>query len=167
MNGLLMSQTARKLYLIPLAIFGIIGLAVLLLFGQAKKNPQSVIKELLWELGISEPTIKFWTAVSALETDFWKSRVFKDSNNLFCIIVPGSKRLQYGEGQTIFANIEDSIIGPEGLYKRVLKPFKYPAHVQSLDELVSAMKQRGYFTSDAKAYLQRLKQVYTQLYPND
>lgn len=107
-----------------------------------------------------------WVAVSAFETAYWTSKVFKDSNNLFCIIVPGSNRLDYGEGQTVFPNIELSIDGPQGLYQRVLKPFKYPAHVQSIEELVTYMKNKNYFTADKAKYLEGVKATFKKLFPN-
>jgi len=165
-----MAQNAEKQSRVLLVIFGILGLLVLSLrlLGKGmwtmKPKPQSVITKVLKEVGISDPTIRFWVAVSAFETAGWTSRVFNDSNNLFCIIVPGSKRLQYGEGQTIFDSLEDSVYG---LYNRVMKPFKYPAHVQSIDELVAFMKSKNYFTSDAKAYTSGVKQWYSKLFPND
>ena len=126
-------------------------------------------------LGISEPTAKMWVAVSAHETAAkdsngtwvpWTSKVFRDSNNLMCIIVPNSRRLPYGEGQTIFDSMELSIDGPEGLYQRVLKPYKYPAHVQSIDDLVTFMKSKNYFTSDKAKYLTGVKSWYQKLFPN-
>jgi len=118
----------------------------------------------LTRLGISEPTAKFWVAVSAFETTGWTSKVFRDSKNLMCIIVPGSRRLPYGEGQTIFDTIELSIDGPQGLYQRVLKPYRYPAHVQSIDELVDYMKLKGYFTSNKSDYLKGVKSWYQKIY---
>lgn len=120
--------------------------------------------ESLTRLGISEPTAKFWVAVSAFETNGWSSKVFRESNNLMCIIVPGSRRLPYGEGQTIFDNLESSIDGPQGLYQRVLKPFRYPAHVQSLEELVDYMKLKNYFMSNKFDYLKGVKSWYSKLY---
>lgn len=98
--------------------------------------------------------IKYWTAVSKFETASWTSNVFKQSNNLFNLIVPGSTRLKFGEGQTIFANISDSV---DGLIDRVILPFKYPSSVGSIDELVAFMKKKGYFTGKESDYVAGVK----------
>lgn len=165
-----MSQNARRPSPVAWFIFGILGLFGLLYLVLVRNGYATLIMKTLQRLGISEQTAKYWVAVSAFETASgktpWASRVFKDSNNLFCIIVPGSKRLQYGEGQTIFENATLSIDGAEGLYQRVLKPFKYPAHVSSIDALVDYMKSKSYFTSDKAAYLAGVKLWYSKLFPN-
>lgn len=111
--------------------------------------------------------IKFWTAVSAFETAVngipWNSRVMRDSNNLFNLIVPGKRRLQYGEGQTIYDRWEESV---EDLYLRVMKPFKYPLEVETLADLVNYMKSKGYFTSSLDDYQNGARIWYNKLYPN-
>lgn len=98
--------------------------------------------------------IKFWTAVSWFETAGWTSNVLKQSNNLFCIIVPGSTRLNFGEGQTIYPDFESSV---DGLIDHVIKPFKYPSEVFTIDELVAFMKKKGYFKGSETAYLAGVK----------
>lgn len=165
-----MSRNVVKPSWVLFPIFAIAGLIVLL-FRSRAKSPQSVIKKILSPLGLSPQMVKYWTAVSAFETadqnvkpySPWNSRVLRDSKNLFNIIVPGSQRLQYGEGQTIFPTWEDSVIG---LYERVMKPFRYPAHVESLEDLVRYMKLKNYFTAPLDGYLKGARYWYDKLYPN-
>jgi hypothetical protein len=52
----------------------------------------------------------------------------------------------------------------ESLWVNVLMPFDYPLAYQSIDEGVNAMKQRGYFQSDAKAYTSGVKSWYDKIY---
>jgi len=110
--------------------------------------------------GVNEQTIRYWIAVSAFETAGWTSRVFRDSNNLFNLRVPGSDRLPYGENQTIYGNLEDSVTG---LFKHVLRPYQYPLQYNSIPELVTAMKQRGYFTSGLQSYIDGVVSWYSKL----
>jgi hypothetical protein len=159
-----MARNAQNRSLVVLLICAIVGPLVLLslsLFGKSKRTPQSVIQQILWSLGVDQQTIKYWTAVSAFETAGWTSRVFKESNNLFCLIVPGTKKLQYGEGQTIFETWEEAATA---LYFRVMKPFKYSMKYNSIEELVRYMKQKNYFTSDEAAYVAGVNRWYNTLY---
>ena len=131
-----------------------------------KKNKQkNAIRRVLKKYGVPEQTIRYWIAVSAFETrfmnKFWNSPVFKLSNNLFNLIVPGSNRLNVGEGQTIFANIDDSV---EALYSKVIKPFKYSLSYPSLSALVSDMKSKGFYTGNESDYQNGAAQVYSKLF---
>lgn len=165
-----MSQTAVKPSLVLYPILGIVGLFVLLYQLLGKRTPQAVISRILDKRGLSPQMIKFWTAVSAYETAYpydstakpWNSPVLRDSNNLFNLIVPGTKRLQYGEGQTIYDRWDPSV---EDLVDRVMKPFKYPANVVTLEDLVDAMKDRGYFLLDRATYKAGARKWYDKLYP--
>lgn len=169
-----MSHNRSKFYrmlLIPLAV---IGLPVLLFAAirKAKSNTKEMdaIRSTLSSYGISEGTIRLWIAVSALETNGWTSKVFQDSNNLFCLIIPKSKRLDYGEGQTIFMNEQGMYDSPlheaaDALYRHVILPFKYKLEYSSIDELVTAMKERKYFTASINSYLTGVKFWYPKLFP--
>lgn len=163
-----MSRNVAKPSWVLFPIFVILGLIALAF--RSRRSPQTVIRKVLSQVGLSPQMVKYWTAVSAFETADqtkkpyapWNSRVLGDSRNLFNIIVPDSRRLQYGEGQTIFDTWEDSVWG---LYNRVMKPFKYPAHVESLEDLVRYMKLKGYFTAPLDGYLNGARYWYNKLYP--
>lgn len=124
---------------------------------------KSKIISLLTQAGYPLDTAKYFVAVSAFETAGWTSQVLKDSNNLFSLIVPNSKRLSYGEGQTIFASYDDAI---NGLVKYVLKPFKYPANYGTLRDLTDFMKSKGYYGIDSVTYYNGVAVWYNKLYPN-
>ena len=153
------SKRSRKL----LAIFAMIGLSglILLIWIFQRRNPQTVIAKVLSRYGINAKTIKYWIAVSAFETKGWTSKVYKDSKNLFTIIGPGDEHLDYGEGQSIYSSISDSVVA---LYKRVMVPFKYPLSYESIDDLVDTMKSKGYFTGDANNYKTGVKYWYQKIY---
>src|SRR5262249_6755719 len=119
------------------------------------------IRKALQLQGIPEQTIKFWIAVSAFETNGWTSQVFRDSNNLFNLIVPGLPALSYGEGQTIFASLEDAA---NGLYKYVIKPFNYPLYFPTLRTLTDFMKSKNFYISDSNSYYNGTLQWYNKLY---
>jgi len=157
-----MAVNARSASRRLLVLFALIGLPFLLvLFLLWWRRPQQVIRRKLKKLGYSDEVIKYWTCVSAFETAQWTSKVYKDSNNLFAIIVPKSNRLDYGEGQTIFPNIGASV---DGLIDRVIKPFKYPEYYASIDDLVKTMKKNGYFGGDVNVYINGVKSYYKKLY---
>lgn len=164
-----MSRNVLKRFWPVWTLLSLGGLSYLLWKTLARETPQKVIKKVLSRYGISDRAIKFWTAVSAFETAYpydssqkpWNSPVLKDTNNLFNIIVPGSKRLQRGEGQTIYDNFEDSVVG---LYEHVIKPFKYPADYESLDSLIDFMKSKNYFTSGIESYKAGAEKWYKKLY---
>jgi hypothetical protein len=121
--------------------------------------------------GVPESTIKQWIAVSAFETNGWTSRVFRDSNNLFNVILPqaslqseGLTKLTYGEGQTIFPDLASSV--KIGLFKHVIQPFKYPLQFSGINSQVDFMKSKGYFTYDLQAYKDGVIYWYDKLFPN-
>lgn len=144
-------------------LLGVIGLPVLivlyLLFG---KTPGRTIRKVLSTYGLSPLEINYWIAVSAFETTAWTSQVYRDSNNLFNLIVPGSQRLSYGEGQTIFASPEDSVIA---LWTEVIKPFKYSLSHPSLRSLTDQMANKGFYRSDSNIYYQGTLHYLQQFYP--
>ena len=130
-------------------------------FNRISTNEENAIRDALHAYGIDEQTVKMWIAVSAFETSSWTSKVFKASNNLFCLIVPGSNKLPYGEGQTIYPDLDSAA---KALYKSVLKPFAYPLSFTSISDLVSTMKSKGYFTGNQDTYLAGVKEKYLQLF---
>jgi len=164
-----MAATSSKRLQKQVAFYVIAGLLslvalVALAFRTVLQSPKGAISKVLASVGMDEQTIKFWIAISAFETNGWTSRVFKDSNNLFNIIVPGSVKLSYGEGQTIYSGIEESV---RGLYDHVLKPYRYPLSFRKLADLVAFMKSKNYFESNEDAYLSGCKQWYKKLFNVD
>lgn len=161
-----MSRKSSKFFQPLLILFGLIGLPFLFwrMMGRSQSEPETIIRRVLSRYSIPEQTIRYWIAVSALETSGWTSRVFKDSNNLFCLIVPKSDRLPYGEGQTIFLSMEDAA---DALYRRVIVPFHYPLSYASIDDLVMTMKDKGYFTAPLPGYLAGAKSWFNKLFPTN
>lgn len=94
----------------------------------------------------------------------WNSRVFKDSNNPFNLIVPGTEKLPYGEGQTVFKSIEDGI---NALYDRVIKPFKYPLNADSLESLNEYQKKKSYFLSGLDNYIAGSRLWYKRIFKDE
>ena len=144
---------------IPFGIIGLLSLFFILLL--RRNSPQAMIRRALSRYGVGSETIKYWIAVSAFETAGWTSNVYKQTDNLFNLIIPGSLRLTTGEGQTIFNAPEDSAVA---LVVHVLEPFKYPDNFASLQELVVFMKNKGYFTSNATAYITGVTYWYNKLF---
>lgn len=163
-----MGRLASKRFQRGFALALILGLFPLALFLIWWFKPKQVIKRSLKRNNIDPQTIKYWTAVSAYETrpqvtgaKPWTSRVFKDSNNLFNLIIPNSKRLAYGEGQTIFPS---TMASADALYNHVIKPFKYSLYYASIGDLVAAMKAKGYFEQSEAQYRAGVEQAYKTLY---
>ena len=160
-----MPQNVHKRSRVVLAcslILGLLGLVWYLL--NFRNKPPQVIARVLRSEGMSDRMVKYWTAVSAYETNGWSSRVFRDSDNLFNLIVPKSNRLPYGEGQTIFESRE---LAAKGLFMHVIKPFRYPLEVSSLDELTEVMKQKGYYEISQGDYLRGVTAWYKKLYGDE
>lgn len=153
------SRRRRVIYVLT----GLVALLVLIvvLLKTVFRSPAAAIKAVMRKEGWDDQYIKLWTAISAFETNGWSSRVFKDSKNAFNIIVPGSTKLDYGEGQTIYPSVSESVTG---LIKHVIGPFDYPTSASSLQTLVHIMKQKGYFTSSEDDYLAGARAWYLKLY---
>lgn len=124
-------------------------------------RPKNQIERILVAHGIGKETARMWVAVSAFETASWTSEVYHKGHNLFGLIIPGRKRLDFGEGQTIFLSNRESI---ESLYKSVIVARKYAANYTSIEFLVNDMKAKGYFTGNFNSYLTGVKTKYSELY---
>lgn len=143
----------------------LISVLLLLILSPKRKTsslptPQNRIRAALAKLGFNSRLIDYWTAVSAFETAGWTSKVFKESNNPFNLIVKNSNRLPYGEGQTVFNSIEE---GTAALVSKVLKPYKYPADFSRLQDMTDTMKEKGFYTSDKNQYYQGVLHWYDQM----
>lgn len=165
-----MSLNVRKQSWAVWIISGVIGLIALWWFIlRKKKGIKEKIISILTSRGVSPRTAKYWAAISAFETAYpysnnakpWNSPVFKDTNNPFNLIVPGSKRLDRGEGQTIYATVEDGI---NALYDHVIRPFKYPLDAESLEALNRYQKKKGYFISGLDDYIAGSARWYDKLF---
>jgi len=157
-----MALSASKKSILLWLLLPLIGL--LALWFLFRRGPAPTINRILSRYGIPSLTRKYWIAISAFETNFWTSRVFRDSNNLFNIIMPakyGLPALKYGEGQTIFSSTEESVVA---LAEHVLKPFNYPRVPASLGDLVSYMKTKGFYTASEALYQTGARSAFDKLY---
>jgi len=154
-----MQHKRSKLLPVVLGISLLIGLISLLAF--RRRSPQAIIRKHLSANSIPEQTVKYWIAVSAYETNGWSSQVFKDSRNLFDLIVPGKPGLSYGEHQTIYSTLDEAA---EDLVKQVLHPFKYPNVFTSLQQMTDLMKSKGYYGIDKATYYIGAAQWYNKLF---
>lgn len=137
-------------------IGGLLCLAALLglIVWIRKSDPQTVIRSTFSKAGMSEKLIRWWTAIAKHETAGFTSRVYREGNNLFGMKLPRGTttavgELPYGERQAIFRNITDSA-KDQLLY--MTKRFNYPADFASFLDLVTYMKQRGYFEDSLENY---------------
>lgn len=144
-----------------LVIIGLSGLVILVMFFRRKKTPQEAIRKVLADYGVPEKTIRYWITVSAFETTYWTSKVLKQSNNLFNLIVPGGKHLDFGEGQSVYNNYEESVVA---LFQHVMKPFHYQLSYKSLEDLISDMKKKGYYLGSESDYQKGGAAVYKKLF---
>ena len=159
------SQQSRK-HLTSWLIAGLAGLAALLVWLKIRNEPTRVIAREFRKAGIPDGDIKLWTAIAKHETAGFTSRVYKDAKNLFGMTKPSQGAyekgwttatqnvLPYGERQVIFKSIADSA-RDQTLF--ITKRFSYPKNFASLLELVTYMKQRGYFTDSLDNYYNAAK----------
>ena len=133
----------------------------------AEKN---AIAKALSKANLSQRMIQFYTAVSALETDFWTSKYYKDLKNLFSMTLASKNTLAIGKAGygnepdlARFKSIQDSA---DDFVLYLFTRFNYPQNFVTLDDLAAYMKKKGYFQSSEKDYALRLNQVYNQLYGN-
>lgn len=169
-----MAQKRSKWLVWLFVPFGLIGLFALLLGMKRKPNsnevipdnplpetPQEIILRILQAKGMDLQTAQQWVSVSALETNGWKSQVFKDSRNLFCLIVPGKPALPYGEHQTIFDTMEASV---EGLWRYVIDYWNYPVNFESIQEQAEFMKSKWYYGGAITSYADNMRYWYKKLF---
>jgi len=155
------SQQSRKLSKFWL-IAGLVSLVPLLGFLLWRtNNPVTVIRSTFRKAGMSDKLIAWWTAIAKHETANFTSRVYQDARNLFGMTKPSqgayergwttatTEVLPYGEHQVIFRSIGDSA---KDQLLFMTKRFNYPPDFASLLELVTYMKQRGYFEDSLDNY---------------
>jgi hypothetical protein len=124
---------------------------------QKKRNPEKWIRKRLAKAGIDDYYIDFWVAVSKVESGNYTGTLMKYYNP-FSMTVP-SKRPSLRDGEwfgtadkqkfSTYANFSDAA---DDLYLWLVY-VKFPLGLVNNDAMVSAMKSKGYFASDATAYL--------------
>lgn len=87
--------------------------------------------------------------------------MFKDSNNLFGLIVPGKPAITYGEHQTIFETPQDSVVG---LWRYVIDYWNYPVNFDSIQEQAEFMKSRWYYGGTVQSYVDNMRYWYKKLF---
>lgn len=151
-----MASKRAKLLVKVFALFVAIGLLLLWIFKRGKLKTQQaqadLIIQILTSKGMDLQTAKQWVTVSALETAGWTANVYKNTHNLFALIIPGKPG--YGsEGQTIFATDAESV---EALYKSVIKYWDYPLNFSSIQAQAEFMKSKWYYGGDVATYVKNM-----------
>lgn len=165
MNGLRKSNRGLKLSgsILSLVLLFVVGL-LLLSRRFLNGTPQKIIVSTLEGAGYSSDFAKWWVAISDHETGKWTSDLYKKYNNLFGMTQP-KVRDTTSIGPVVandrgtktefasFRNIDDSVKDLL-LY---LKEWNYPKTFSSVDDLVSFMKSKGYFTDSVANYSNSVK----------
>jgi uncharacterized FlgJ-related protein len=121
-----------------------------------KQEIRQMIQDKLENWGMDEKTASYWVAISEHETGRFTSDIFKENRNLFGMRLAKIRdTTAIGENRkhAVYASIEDSI-EDLSLY---LEHFNYPSEFETIDQLVSFMAQKGYFTADKEKYLNAVK----------
>ena len=173
---------AKRLWINGRILFGFsrmfwIGLIIvlILLFRSSKATSQpaqalqiptqvnDAITQALSGFGLDSNNVRFWIAVSALETDFWTSQVYIENNNLFGMRLPSSNTTatfsQFGFAG--FDSLEDSATDLTLYFDRLKwNQVNYP----TLAALVAQMKSKNYFEESADEYLMAVSEKYSMLF---
>lgn len=164
----------------PLRNIGLFGLIMLLatiliiitaMRRATRSNTSAIvmatISRVMKAAGYSEQMVRYWTAVSAFETAYWTSAIFKRANNLWGMTLASRNTTATGrledvpEKQAVYPSIEASA---QDIVLYQQKRFRYAMNYATLKDLIQAMHRRNYFTSDFNQYLAGVESVYKQLY---
>lgn len=136
-----------------------IGLAAFWLLKPSRKKPiisdptSARIESQLIAAGLSPRAAKMWRAVAQFETGNYTSNLFHTAHNLFGMKHPQRRETRStgrtGSGFATFDSLTDSV-DDLVLYMR---EFNYPLDFDSVEALVSFMKQKGYFEEPLSYYL--------------
>lgn len=156
-----MSRKQLQPVLKLLLIGGLSSLALLGLLSQREKNRMNVINRLRLWLSPYRKLSSYLVAMAKHETGEFTSQVYNRDNNLFGLKIP-SKREWLGTPGT-----EASDGGNFSHYSNDGKSLKdlflyfdfvhFPKAVGGLDQFVTELKERGYFTDSWENYHRGLK----------
>lgn len=141
---------------ISISVIVIIILIIIINKLKPKMNQSEIIKIIIDTLkskGVDEKTAKQWVTVAATETAGFTSPVFKASNNLFGLRVPGKPSLSAGENQTVYKTPKDSV---DSLFSAVIRANKYPLSFSSIEQQANVMKQKGYYGGSPQVYAKNM-----------
>lgn len=143
----------------------LIGLLLLLTVSRSRAMPKTAIATILSDK-LDAKNIRFWMAISAHETNGWTSEAFTKGNNLFGMgwVASGGRigdprslaigALAGGERSDIFSSVEDSV---KDLLLYFQRTHWLKLNYDTVDDLVNAMKAKGYFTDTTSNYLNGVK----------
>lgn len=123
----------------------------------------SLITSTLTSAGLDTQNAKFWCAVSAYETAFWSSNIYRQNHNLFGMRLPYDDTLAVDErnGFAVFISDSDSVKDLVMYFDRLNWSER---NFDSLPELVATMKAKNYFVEDETLYLEGVQAAYHNLF---
>ncbi len=126
---------------------------------------KKLIIQILTDCGYPASVARYLVAVSAHETDNWKSQVYKDNHNLFGMRLPVIRNTTAigdtdGDGYANYLRNSDSV--KDIVY--YLRYYSYPLHYDDLFEFVMIMKSHGYFEADANKYYEGVRARYQSIF---
>jgi hypothetical protein len=163
-----MASRKRSDMLLTLLIGSLI-LWILYRFLKTKPVAQEVILKELTRAGIDEKTARFWVAVSAHETAFansyqtpWTSPVYIQNRNLFGMRLPSGNTTAIGSnlGHAVYPSIQDSAKDLILYFQRLRWD---RVNFNSIPELVTYMKQKGYYEAPLADYQRGVEYWYKKL----
>lgn len=151
---------------ILLALSGLLGLVVWIIIWMWFPSPKNRIVRACKRAGYSEDFGKVMAAVSAHETNGWTSNVYKEGHNLFGMTLASRNTLAIGvmdnaERSAKFKSDADSV---EDFIMYLTIRFNYPKDLNSIEDIVRYMKEKGYFTDQFANYYNGVKSWYIKLW---
>lgn len=161
-----------KIGLFALALIAMLLLAIRAMAKRVSSNnvsaiAQAAIERAMYRAGYSSQMIKWWTAISAFETTYWTSPIFRRANNLWGMTLASRNTTAIGiledapEKQAVYPSLDASA---EDIVLFMRKRWRYPDNFVTLADLIRYMKQRNYFTSSEVKYYEGVKSTYLKLY---
>jgi hypothetical protein len=128
---------------------------LLLLFLRSRSlNPEEAI-ELEMQNAMNPYNVKLWKAVSKHETGNFTSPIFRENKNLFGMKLPRvrpTKATGENRGHATFNSLQDSVAD-----QILFLNYNGYRQVNTPEELVTWMKNKGYFTDSYANYLNGVK----------
>lgn len=157
----------------PIFLIGLLALLILYLSQKTTAAPKTrILNDLLNDTKLDANNARFWMAISAHETDGWTSEAFIKGNNAFGMawVASGGRigdprslaidAFTYGERSDIFSSVENSVKDLQLYFQRT---GWVKVNFDTIDQLVTNMHDKGYFTdsysnyiNDVKAWLKKL-----------